>query len=67
MKAREIMLCIHGSAKQSVPGGGRGRSNKSDPPAAGHGKAPVWDHKHWRPVTLVILFKSTNLNSFVAG
>jgi hypothetical protein len=50
MKARETILCIHGSAKQSVPGGGRGRSNKSDPPAAGNGKAPIWYHKHWRPV-----------------
>jgi predicted CXXCH cytochrome family protein len=50
MKARETTLCIHGSAKLSVPGGGGGSSNKSDPAAAGNGKAPVWYHKHWQPV-----------------
>jgi hypothetical protein len=41
MKARETILCIHGSAKQSVPGGGRGSSKKSDPAMAGNGKVPV--------------------------
>jgi hypothetical protein len=50
MKPRERKICIHGSAKQSVPGGGRGSSNKSNPAMAGNGKAPVWYHKHWRPV-----------------
>jgi hypothetical protein len=50
MKAIETILCINGSAKQSVPGGGRGSSNKSDPAKAGNGKAPVWYHKHCRPV-----------------
>jgi hypothetical protein len=38
MKARETILCIHGLAKQSVPGGGRGRSSKNDPWMASHGK-----------------------------
>jgi hypothetical protein len=50
MKASETTLCIHGSAKQSVSGGGRGSSNKSNPATARNGKASVWYQKHWRPV-----------------
>jgi hypothetical protein len=42
-KQEKQCFCIHGSAKQSVPGSGRGSSNKSDP-------ATAWYHKHWRPV-----------------
>jgi hypothetical protein len=49
MKAGETILYIHGFAKQCVPGGGRGSSNKSDTAKAGNGKASVWYHKHWRP------------------
>jgi hypothetical protein len=50
MRARETTFCTHGSAQQSVPGGGRGSSNKRNPATAGNGKAPVWYHKHWRSV-----------------
>jgi hypothetical protein len=49
MNARETTLCIHGAAKHSVPGGGRGSSNKSI--AATAGKAPHLYHNHWRPVS----------------
>jgi hypothetical protein len=45
MKARETTLCIHGSAKLLVPGGGGGSSNKTNPAGAGNGRAPVWYHK----------------------
>jgi hypothetical protein len=45
MKARETTLCIHGSAKQSVPGGGGGSSNKTNPAWAGNERAPVRYHK----------------------
>jgi hypothetical protein len=41
MKSRETKLRINGSAKHSVPGGGRGSLNKSNPATAGNGKAPV--------------------------
>jgi hypothetical protein len=68
MKARETILCIHGSAKQSVPGGGRGRSNKSDHPRRGMGKRQFGiTSRGDQSITPVILFKCTNLNSFVAG
>jgi hypothetical protein len=50
MKARDTIIYMHGSAVQSVPGGGRGSSNKVDTATAGNGKASLWYHKHWRPV-----------------
>jgi hypothetical protein len=68
MKARETTLCMNGSAKQSVPGGGRGSSNKSNPATAENGKALVGITSTGdRSITLVILFKCTNLHSFAAG
>jgi hypothetical protein len=68
MKGRDTILCMHGSAKQSVPGGGRGRSSQSDPATAGNGKGlfnitGTGDQS----ITLVILCKCTSLNSSAAG
>jgi hypothetical protein len=35
-----------------VPGGSGDSWNKSNPAAAGNGKAPVCYHKHWQPVKI---------------
>jgi hypothetical protein len=68
MKAREAILCIHGSAKQSVPGDGGGSSTRVIQPRQGMGKRPISiTSTGYKLITIVILFKSTNLHSFAAG